>query len=488
MRWLFADQLGPHFLDDYDGPVLLVESRSVLRRRRYHRAKAHLVLSALRHRAAELGDRAVFIQADTYREALAQVGEVHVVHPTSRAALEFVTALGVEVLEPRGFATSGQQFADWIGEKPLMERFYRAARRHTGVLMDGGEPVGGRWNFDADNRQPPPRGQATLGVAEPWWPVEGDIDVGVRRDLDEVPTLGEDGPRRFAVTRAESLAVLEDFLDLRLPDFGRYEDAMMAGDTWMAHSLLSVPLNLGLLDPLEVVRAAENRYRVGAAPLAAVEGFVRQILGWREYMWHLYWWLPEDYRSRNFLSAHQPLPGWFANLEGSPARCLDETLRGVRQTGWAHHIQRLMVLGSWALQRGYDPAELTDWFHRVFVDGYDWVMLGNVIGMSQYADGGVVATKPYTSGGAYIKKMSDYCSGCSFRPDKRTGEQACPFTAGYWDFLARNEQALTGNHRMAQPLAGLRRLSDLPDVRLAAEKFNTAEWSSSPSPAASIDT
>ncbi len=470
-RWLFADQLGDHFLDDWDGEVLLVESRAVLRRRRFHRAKAHLVLSALRHRAAELGDRAVFIQAETYREALAQVGPVHVVHPTSRAALGFVQSRGLEVLAPRGFVTTADEFEDWTGGKPLMERFYRAARRRTGVLMDGGEPAGGRWNYDAENREPPPRGVSTLGVADPWWPQEDAIDAGVREDLAGVATLGEDGPRRFAVTPDEAQAALAVFLRDRLAGFGTHEDAMLTADDWMAHSLLSVPLNLGLLDPLDVVQAAEAEYRAGRAPLAAVEGFVRQVLGWREYMWHLYWWLPDDYRSRNALGARRPLPEWWAELGSCGARCVDETMRAVREYGWAHHIQRLMVLGSWALQRRYDPAALTDWFQRAFVDGYDWVMLANVVGMSQWADGGIVATKPYTSGGAYIKRMSDYCGECRFRPGERTGERACPFTAGYWDFLARNEQVLAHNHRMKQPLAGLRRLGDLEEVRAVAARF-----------------
>ncbi len=301
-------------------------------------------------------------------------------------------------------------------------------------------------------------GRRRWGSPDPWWPAEDAIDAQVRADLAGVPTVGVDGPRRFAVTRDEALAALAVFLRDRLPAFGAHEDAMLAGDGWMSHSLLSVPLNLGLLDPLEVVQAAEAEYRAGRAPLAAIEGFIRQVLGWREYMWHLYWWLPADYRERNVFGAREPLPGWWQELQGSGARCLDVTMQQVRETGWAHHIQRLMVLGSWALQRGYDPAELTDWFHRVFVDGYDWVMLGNVVGMSQYADGGVVATKPYTSGGAYIKRMSDYCTGCRFRPQDRTGERACPFTAGYWDFLARNEAALANNHRMKQPLAGMRRL------------------------------
>ena len=223
MRLLFADQLGPHFVDDYDGPLLLIESRTVLRRRRFHRAKAHLVLSALRHRAAELGDRAVFIQADTYAQALAQVSQpVHVIHPTSRAALQFVHAQGLEVLPARGFATTGEQFRTWTRDKPLLERFYRAARTHTGVLMDAGQPAGGRWNFDTDNREPPPRGARTLDTPPPWWPAEDEVDQQVRQDLAGVDTIGDDGPRRFAVTRDEAMAALAVFLRDRLPAFGRY--------------------------------------------------------------------------------------------------------------------------------------------------------------------------------------------------------------------------------------------------------------------------
>ncbi len=477
-RWLFGDQLGRHFLDTPDQPVLLVESKAVFARRRFHRAKAHLVLSAMRHRAAELGDRCRYVRAGTYREALAAVREpVTVCHPTSHAALRFVASLdGVSVLPARGFVSTLDEFRAWADgrgrRRLLMEDFYRDARRRHGVLMDGAEPVGGRWNFDADNREPPPK-SGSLGVAEPWWPTEDDIDDEVRRDLDrwaaagEVSFIGDDGPRRFAATRREALAVLRHFLDHRLPTFGRYEDAMLAADDWMAHSLLSAPMNLGLLDPLEVVRRAEQAYRDGAAPLAAVEGFVRQVLGWRDYVWHLYWYLGDDYRARNALRATGDLPVWFTSLDADgrvDAACLSGVLRGVREHGWTHHIPRLMVLGNYAMQRGWHPRQVTDWFHRAFVDGYDWVMVPNVVGMSQHADGGVTATKPYAGGGAYINRMSDYCRGCRYDPATRVGESACPFTAGYWAFLARNRDALAGNHRLAQPLRGLDRLKDLEAV------------------------
>jgi deoxyribodipyrimidine photolyase-related protein len=227
-----------------------------------------------------------------------------------------------------------------------------------------------------------------------------------------------------------------------------------------------VPLNLGLLHPLDVVRAAEHAYHEGRAELAAVEGFVRQVIGWREYVWHVYWHTNERYRDRNALEAHEPLPIWFDSLDADAvtARCLASALTGVRDEGWVHHIPRLMVLGSWALQRGYDPAQLIDWFRRSFVDGYDWVMVPNVVGMSQHADGGLMATKPYTSGGAYIARMSDYCGDCPYDPKVRVGEQACPFTAGYWAFLHRNRERLGGNARMARQLRGLDRLSDLGDL------------------------
>jgi deoxyribodipyrimidine photolyase-related protein len=465
-RWLFADQLGPHFLDDEDQPVLLIASRAALRRRRPHRAKAHLLLSALRHRAAELGERARLIEAERYVDALAQVpGPIEVVQPTSRAALHFVRSRGIDVLPARGFVTDDTEFAAWAQHGRLrLEEFYRDARRRTGILMAGQTPVGGRWNFDADNREPPPRGRRALPTPPPWWPQEDAIDAAVRSDLDAwgLPLRGADGPRRFAVTAGEAEAALEHFLRHRLPDFGTYEDAMLQGDPWMAHSLLSVPLNLGLLDPLQVVRRAAG----AAAPLAAREGFVRQILGWRDYVWHLYWHLGPQFRASNALGAQTPLPDWFAGIDatGTRAACLADVLAKVHEHGWAHHIERLMVLGSWALQRGYEPAALSDWFRDAFVDGFAWVMDPNVIGMSQYADGGAVATKPYTSAGAYLHRMSDYCGDCPFGPRARVGPDACPFTTGYWAFLARNEEALRHNHRMGRPLAAMRRLPDLEAV------------------------
>lgn len=475
-RWLFGDQLGPHFLDDRDQPVVMVESRAVFRRRRFHRQKAHLVLSAMRHRAAELGDRCTYVRSDAgYRDALPP-GPLTVCHPTSRPALRLVQSLpDVEVLPARGYATSIDDFTRWADARSgrlLMEDFYRDARRRLDVLMEGSDPVGGRWNLDAENREPPPKGAGRLDVREPWWPTEDEIDDEVRHDLDrwerdgDVSFVGADGPRRFAATRSEALSVLRRFVADRLATFGPYEDAMLAGDDWMAHSLLSAPMNLGLLDPVEVVHRAEQAFRDGEAPLASTEGFVRQVIGWRDYVWHLYWYEPDSYRRGNALQAATKLPKWFDELDADAveARCLSDVLRGVRDHGWVHHIPRLMVLGNFAMQRGWRPSAVLDWFHRSFVDGYDWVMVPNAIGMSQYADGGIMATKPYAGGGAYIDRMSDYCGGCRYDPKKRVGDDACPFTAGYWWFLERNRDALAGNQRIARQLAGARRLKDLAAV------------------------
>lgn len=477
--WIFGDQLGPHVhsTDDHRGrDVVLVESHRVLRRTRFHRQKLHLVLSGMRHAAAELGDRATLIVADTYREALHRVGRPVLVHePTSHAAAAFVERLRAEglvadILPTPTFALPRADFDAWAGDRTTfrMEDFYRAQRRRFEILMDGDEPAGGRWNFDAENREPPPKGVRELDVPGPWQPTEDEIDEQVRADLDalQLPTVGRDGPRRFAVTADEAHRALDHFIGRRLPHFGPSEDAMLTDDWAMAHSLLSVPLNLGLLAPLDVARAAETAWRAGDVPLAGAEGFVRQVIGWREYMWQLYWRFGKDYPRRNALDARAPLPDWWRELDADAvtAVCLRTALEGVRDRGWTHHIQRLMILGNHALQRGYEPRELSDWFREAFVDGFEWVMPPNVIGMSQHADGGLLATKPYSAGGAYIHRMSDHCGDCAFDPRQRVGDQACPFTAGYWAWTHRHRELLAANHRTARAVAGLNRLADLDAV------------------------
>ncbi len=487
--------MGPHF--DDGGPIIAIDNRGPLRRRAFHRQKAHLILSALYHRVAEWGDRVEFHRADSYREVL-RGRVIEVIDPTSWGMRAMVSELAhsadVRVLPSRGFVTGEEEFRLWAGQtKPsgfVMENFYRHVRVREGWLMAPDParpgvliPEGGAFNFDSENRKPPPKGRESLGLPAPLWPAEDDIDQFVRLELDqmeksgEAQFLGTDGPRLFAVTREEALAALEDFLTHRLELFGPYEDAAMPGDWSMAHSLLSVPMNLGLLDPREVIDQALERYYRGEASLPSVEGFIRQIAGWRDWVWHLYWHQGPDYVARsNFFGHNNPVPRELAQLdpEGFRSHCLRTVVAEVRDRGWTHHINRLMVLGNHALQRGIDPAALNNWFIDAFVDGTPWVMPANVVGMSQYADGGVVATKPYLSGGSYIQTMTQYCAACPFSPKLRVGPSACPFTAGYWAFLHRSRGALRGNFRMAKPLGGLNRISDLEE--LLVQEAHRESW------------
>lgn len=440
------------------------------RKRPYHRQKAHLILYAVRARAQDTRVRTVSIES--YRDLLDDHLTLETaVHPTSREQLALVKALGLGVLPARGFASSFEQWDEFSRGKrsTKLEDFYRGQRRRHQLLMDGEEPVSGRWNFDEENRQPPPR--AGLGIPGPWHPEEDALDKDVRATLDElaktgVRFMGEDGPRKFAATREQALAALEHFINFRLDLFGPYEDAVDQGDWAMAHSLLSVPMNLGLLDPLEVAKAAELAFHEGKARLSSVEGFIRQIVGWRDYVWHLYWHFGPEYEDQNFLDADEPLPNALSQLAPGEieSHCLSSTISDISTNGWAHHIQRLMILGNFAAQRGWNPKLLNDWFVDAFVDGTPWVMPANVIGMSQFADGGKMSTKPYVSGGAYISKMTNYCGSCRFDPKKRVGADACPLTAGYWNYLSRNKDKLSTNFRMRNGYAGLSRLADLDQV------------------------
>lgn len=480
---LFADQLGPHF--DLGEPIVLIESMGRLAARPFHWQKAHLILSAIRHRALDEG--VTLVRAESYRDFLATNDTVFtVVNPTSFGYRKLVNSTRFTVQPSRGFVTSEEDFAQWAsakaGKRLLLEDFYRTSRRRTGLLMDGADPVGGAWNFDHDNRLPAPKKVTSLGLTGPWHPIEDDIDAQVRRDLTQwqaegkIRLVGQDGPRQFAVTREEALVALEHFVAERLDLFGPYEDAGLTGDWAMAHSLLSVPLNLGLLDSLEVARIAEIAYRSGTARLSSVEGFVRQITGWRDFVWHLYWHFGEDYTEKNYLDATASLPADWADLSAATvkAACVSHTLEKVSERGWLHHIERLMILGNIAMQRGMNPRELNDWFVNSFVDGTPWVMPANVIGMSQYADGGMMSTKPYVGGGAYISKMTNYCGGCAFDPKVRVGDNACPVTAGYWAFLDRNDERLKGNFRMAQPMAAMRKMVDRIAIRDQEERRGTS--------------
>ena len=454
-----------------------MESARALRRKPFHRQKLHLVLSGMRHLAAELGDRARYLRADTYREALEQVGRPVLVHePTSHAAADLVERLRkeglvAEILPTPTFALSRKEFTDWAGERSTfrMEDFYRAQRVRFDVLMDGPDPLGGKWNHDHANREPPPRGATTLDVPGPWQPEEDDIDAEVRADLDRMnlPTIGRDGPRWFAVTADEAQKALRHFVDASTgalrPARGRDAHGGLGDGALTA---------LGAAQPRAAASPGRRPRRRGRAPGgrgadrergglrpagAGVAGVrLAAVLALRAR-------LPAAQRPPR---ARTPLPDWWRALDADAvtARCLRTALEGVRDRGWTHHIQRLMVLGNHALQRGYRPAELSDWFREAFVDGFEWVMPPNVIGMSQHADGGLLATKPYSSGGAYISRMSDHCGDCAFDPRKRLGDDACPFTAGYWAWTHRHRELLAANHRTARAVASMERLADLDAV------------------------
>jgi deoxyribodipyrimidine photolyase-related protein len=370
--------------------------------------------------------------------------------------------LPLDIREDRHFFTTVREFAVHArGRKALrMEFFYREQRARHGVLMDGGAPAGGRWNYDAENRESfgkngpdgvPPR--ATFAPDEVTREVLGMVE---RRFASHPGRL--DG-FAWPVTRAHARLALQAFMRERLPLFGRYQDAIWPGDPWLYHAQLSAALNLKLLDPHEVVAAAEAAYRDGHAPLASVEGFVRQILGWREYVRGLYWTRMPDYVERNALDAQQDLPAWYWTGATDMA-CLRDALAQTLTHGYANHIQRLMVTGLYALMLGVQPKQVHAWYLAVYVDAVEWVELPNTLGMSQYADGGLMGSKPYVATGKYIQRMSPHCAGCRYDPAQRSGERACPFTTLYWDFLMRHEALLAGNPRMALQVKNVARLAD----------------------------
>ncbi|WCO66825.1 cryptochrome/photolyase family protein [Iamia majanohamensis] len=488
--WVFGDQLNRRIgaLADADpdhDTILLVESRALLDAAK-HRQRGHMVLTAMRRFADELADAGFTVdvrRAATLADGLEahraqrRPDEVVATEPLSWDARRRLDDLDVAQVRSDQFLCHEADFAEWAGgrgdKRLLMEDFYRWQRRRLGYLMDGDDPVGGVWNLDSENREPPPKGDDRAeGWPQPVTSRLDDVDEEALADLGDA-AFGAPPDGWWPTTRRQALARLRHVVREVLPRFGPHEDAMLTDCPQMAHSLLSAPLNIGLLLPGEVADAAEEAYRAGDVPLASAEGFIRQVIGWREYVWGLYWlWMP-DYRDVNALQARRPLPPAFRTAETDMA-CLRTALEGVRDHGWVHHIQRLMVLANLSTLAGTDPKEVVRWMTDSFVDGQEWVMLPNVLGMGLHADGGRMATKPYVSGGAYINRMSDHCRGCRFDPKARTGDDACPYTTLYWDFLARHRRRFEGNHRMARPVANLDRLGDLDEVRARADEVRAA--------------
>lgn len=441
-----------------------------------------LFLSAMRHCATEMraagravhytslddpdnrGTLADQLTADIARLAptsllMTAPGDWRVLESLRQVAVD--AGIPLEIREDRHFFCTVSEFAAHLHERSTlrMEYFYREQRRRFGILMTpDGKPEGGAWNFDADNRKAfPAQGPGMVPPRAMFEPDETTRDV-----LALVTERFADHPGRldtfaWPVTRSQALESLALFIDERLPWFGDAQDAMWPGEPWLWHAHLSAAMNLKLLHPREVVAAAEAAYRDGRAPLASTEGFIRQILGWREYVRGIYWTQMPGYAGRNALDAHEPLPDWYWTGDTSMA-CMADAISTTLENGYAHHIQRLMVTGLYALLLGIEPAEVHAWYLAVYVDAVEWVELPNTLGMSQFADGGLMGSKPYAASGAYISRMSPHCRTCRFDPKKRIGADACPITTLYWDFLMRHHDALAANPRMALQVRNVDRI------------------------------
>ncbi|MBV9076832.1 MAG: cryptochrome/photolyase family protein [Methylobacteriaceae bacterium] len=500
LRFVLGDQLNRRIsslvdLDPEADLVLMVEVTEEATYVRHHKQKIAFLFSAMRHFAEELrgeGVQVAYVRLDDpentgsfsgelaravdrhrpERVVVAEPGEWRVWDAMRRWSERL--GLPVEIREDNRFLCSRAAFSRWAEGKPAytMEFFYRAMRKQTGLLMDeAGGPEGGRWNFDRENRKPLPK------RADPPPPPRFEPDA-ITRDVLVLVHERFDGhfgrlePFGWAVTRADAVAALSHFLEHRLHSYGDYQDAMREGVDFLYHSALSPYLNSGLLTAEEVARAVELAWREGLAPLNAAEGFIRQVIGWREYVRGVYWHRMPDYAATNALGATRRLP-WFYWSGETRMNCLADCIRSTADHAWAHHIQRLMVTGNFALIAGIRPSEVEEWYLVVYTDAYEWVELPNTHGMILYADGGVLGTKPYAASGAYINRMSDYCGRCHYDVRERTGEKACPFNYLYWDFIMRHEDGLADNPRMRMPYTTLARMSDAQRtaIRESAEAF-----------------
>ena len=474
LRLVLGDQLsdGLSALRDLDlatDVVLLAEVLGEATYVKHHKQKIALIFASMRNFAERLRRRGVrvrYVRIDDPENsqtmdgellrALADTGLPRLVMTECGEwrlqqlleGLQTRTAAAVEIREDDRFICSRADFERWSRGRPelVMEFFYRDMRRRTGLLMESGKPAGGRWNFDAENRKRIPKGvrppaRDRMSPNPIAWEAIADVARLFPENFGDLDAFG------WPTTAEEAVAVLEHFIADVLDTFGAYQDAMAGEHPFLWHGLISTALNMGLLTPLEVCRRIDAEWRAGRAPLSACEGFIRQIIGWREYMRGVYWLRMPEYGLRNALEADRHLP-WFYWSGETRSACLRDVVETTRRHAYAHHIQRLMVTGQFAMLLGVHPDELDEWYMVVFADAYEWVEMPNTRGMASYADGGVVGTKPYAASGAYINKMSDYCNRCSYDVTQRTGEDACPFNVLYWDFFMRHEKRLAGNPRV----------------------------------------
>jgi deoxyribodipyrimidine photolyase-related protein len=452
--------------------ILFVESARMRSGRNWHPERLFFLISSARHFVEELQDegfRVDYVKAPTTKDGILAHREKYgknSLHATAQSSFRLqrtLGELGATFVANDFFLTPRDVFEEWAANQKtyLMENFYREQRRRLDILMVKGKPEGGAWNFDKENRLPPPKNYL--------WPDYRGFD---RDEIDHqvASELGMTPSTTWATTRAGALTQLERFIKEHFANFGPYEDAM-ALDSWsLHHSVISPYINNGLLHPQEVVVAALKAFKSGKIPIESAEGFIRQIIGWREYINGMYWHLGEEYRDQNNLRADRPLLPLFTSSAKTQMNCVRSIVHDVEERAWVHHIPRLMVLSNLALITGTNPREFLEWMRERFIDASDWVMVPNVIGMGMHADGGKMMTKPYAAGGAYISRMSEYCRECVYNPKLRIGSDACPFTTLYWDFLDRNKEIFGKNHRMFQQINGLKRLSDLPELRERAKE------------------
>ncbi len=497
LRLVLGDQVSDGLsalegLDPARDLVLMAEVNDEATYVRHHRQKIALVFAAMRSFALRLETRGVtvrYIRIDDPANTQSIVGELHRALDErpfagvaitecgewrlaeALAAFAGVAPVPVEVREDRRFICSHDRFRRWASGKSQlrMEFFYREMRRESGVLLDDGQPVGGQWNYDSENRKRLAKGlRPPARLRTP----PDDIARGALADVARLfpDHFGDLDAFGWPTTAEQAETVFADFLANVLPGFGDWQDAMAHGEPWMWHGLISTSINLGLLDPLDLCRRAEKEYRAGRAPLNAVEGFIRQILGWREFVRGVYWLKMPDYARRNFLDADRSLPGFYWSGETDMA-CIADVVSMTRTHAYAHHIQRLMVSGNLAMLLGVHPDEIDDWYMVVYADAYEWVEMPNTRGMATFADGGIVGSKPYAASGAYIDRMSDYCGACRYDVKAKAGENACPFNRLYWGFLERNKLRLRDNVRLAMPYRTLENFG--PERRTAL--LNEAE-------------
>ena len=474
LRLILGDQLSPEIssLDGFEvskDTILMCEIWNEATYVKHHKKKIAFLFSAMRHFAEELKasgynveyvklndkDNTGFFKTEVERTIKKhKFDHIVVTHPGEYRVLKDMQSweqdlgIPVKIKSDDRFLCTTEEFAKWAKDRKQLrlENFYREMRKKYSILMNGSDPVGGQWNYDSENRKPPKSG---LKIPKPY---SSDADGISQEVIDMVAEhfsehFGDLDPFYFAVTRDQALQALNLFIEHRLKDFGKFQDAMIEGEPWMYHSHIGFYLNCGLLLPMECVKAAEEAFNQDKAPLNSVEGFIRQIIGWREYVRGIYWLKMPDYANENFFGAKRNLPDFYWTAE-TKMNCIRQCVLETKKNAYAHHIQRLMVLGNFALISGIDPVQVNEWFLIVYADAYEWVELPNVSGMILFADGGVLASKPYAAGANYINKMSNYCKNCSYQVAKKNGPDACPFNYLYWDFLARNRDKLQSNHRI----------------------------------------